>query len=411
MPRHVRETGVTMFARWHSGLPDKSVLMVTREHASDRRYGLGRSLSTVVNELRGRGISVQYLCQADLPDSHIEHRDKAFHLLSVLPGVKGYPIRVNILYAWIERLVMGWYAAEVTRRERLQRVHLHDPWLAVGFWLGAKLLCRHHLRWGLTEHGYGSYSRATHEDGLTQGPRARRVLRRIEALVLDAADWVIVPTRLALNRLAEDLEMASVPSHWRVLPHACRRITRWEKAAARAALGWEPHALYVLAVGRIVPLKRFERLLEACLRLAPGFPGLRLCLLGEGGEDLRQMADGSGRGEILQIVTTDDVSPYLAATDVYVSTSSTESFGLSNLEAICAGVPSICTAVGGVPEVVGNGAYLIRDDLSDLSEVLNLFLSSSKVRSRWTDLALEHAEAWPSIREVGDGYVEIYRFE
>lgn len=402
---------MTRFARRHSDLPNKSVLMVTREHASERRYGLGRSLSTLVDELRGRGMTVHYLCQADLPGSYVEHRDKAFQLLSVLPGVKGYPIRVNILYAWIERLVMGWYAAGVTGRERLQRVHLHDPWLAVGFWLGAKLRCRHHFRWGLTEHGYGSYSRATHDDGLTQGPLATRVLRRIEAFVLDAADWVIVPTRLALNRLAEDLEISSVPSHWRVLPHACTRITRWEKAAARAALGWESHGLYVLAVGRIVPLKRFERLLEVCLSLAPGFPGLRLCLLGDGGEKLRQMADASGRGEILQIVTTDDVSPYLAATDVYVSTSSTESFGLSNLEAICVGVPSICTSVGGVPEVVGNGAYLIREDLADLPEVLYLFLSSSKVRSRWAELALQHAQALPGIREIGDGYVEVYQAE
>ncbi|MBA3854801.1 MAG: N-acetyl-alpha-D-glucosaminyl L-malate synthase BshA, partial [Gemmatimonas sp.] len=51
----------------------------------------------------------------------------------------------------------------------------------------------------------------------------------------------------------------------------------------------------------------------------------------------------------------DDVAPLLAAADLYLFPSQTESFGLSALEALASGVPVVASAVGGVPEVVKDG--------------------------------------------------------
>ena len=41
------------------------ILMVTRESGSDRRYGLGKSLAPVIDELRERDADVTYLTQKD----------------------------------------------------------------------------------------------------------------------------------------------------------------------------------------------------------------------------------------------------------------------------------------------------------------------------------------------------------
>jgi N-acetyl-alpha-D-glucosaminyl L-malate synthase BshA len=51
----------------------------------------------------------------------------------------------------------------------------------------------------------------------------------------------------------------------------------------------------------------------------------------------------------------DAVAPLLAAADLYLFPSETESFGLSALEALASGVPVVASRVGGVPEVVRDG--------------------------------------------------------
>jgi N-acetyl-alpha-D-glucosaminyl L-malate synthase BshA len=51
----------------------------------------------------------------------------------------------------------------------------------------------------------------------------------------------------------------------------------------------------------------------------------------------------------------EDVAPLLAAADVYIFPSETESFGLSALEALASGVPVVASRVGGIPEVVKDG--------------------------------------------------------
>ena len=74
---------------------------------------------------------------------------------------------------------------------------------------------------------------------------------------------------------------------------------------------------------------------------------------------LQQAAEATGLGGRIHFAVVEDVKPYLAAADFYLSSSATESFGLANLEALVARLPCICTAVGGVPEVMGHGAWLI----------------------------------------------------
>jgi glycosyltransferase involved in cell wall biosynthesis len=49
----------------------------------------------------------------------------------------------------------------------------------------------------------------------------------------------------------------------------------------------------------------------------------------------------------------DDVPEILTALDVFALASSVETFGLAVAEALVAGVPTVATRVGGVPEIVG----------------------------------------------------------
>ena len=390
--------------------PTRNVLMVTRELSGDRRYGLGRSLLPVVEALQRRGWQVRYLCQDDLPDTAKAGRTRWLARLGRLPGLTGVPNRQLMLGALAERLQMGWFAAQTARQQGFTSVHLHDPWLACGFWLGTKALRLRGVRWGVAEHGFGCYSRATHEDGLMQGPRAQRWLRRLEASTLAAAHWVLAPTQLSLDQLARDLALPSNPGHWQAISHAAPQLLLTSRAQARHALGWNDADFYVLGVGRLMPLKRFDVLVDACASLADRYPSLHVQLLGGGdAHSLQQRADAAGWGDRIHFSVVDDVTPYLAAADVYVSTSATESFGLANLEALLAGLPCICTAVGGVPEVMGQGAWLIPVDPVALAGALDELIRLPAQRLSLSARAVAQAHHALGIERVTDHYVEIFK--
>ena len=387
-----------------------NVLMVTRELSADRRYGLGRSLMPVVEALSGKGWRVRYLCQDDLPEAAKTSRRQWLARLTRLPGMAGAPPRQQLLGALAERLQMGWFAAQTAHHEAFTCVHLHDPWLASGFRLGLTALRLRNIRWGVAEHGFGCYSRATHEDGLTQGPRAQRWLRRIEASTLAAAHWVTAPTQLSLDQLARDLALPSNPGHWQTIAHAAPPMVLPGREQARRTLGWNESGFYVLGVGRLAPLKRFDLLVDACASLAGRHPSLHLQLLGGGdAHSLQQRADAAGFGSRIHFAVVDDVKPYLAAADLYASTSVTESFGLANLEALMAGLPCICTAVGGVPEVMGQGAWLIPVDQTALAGALDELIKQPGQRQALAARAVAQARRAPGLQWVTDRYAELYQ--
>jgi glycosyltransferase involved in cell wall biosynthesis len=386
------------------------VLMVTRETGEDRRYGLGRSLAPLFGPLKAAGVDVRYFCQEDLSAAALAQRQRWIESLSRVPMIRGRGGRLNLLQSWLERLQVGLAAARLAAAESYTHVHAHDPWLACGVALGLRRYAPGNIRWGFTQHGFGSYSHATHEDGLEQGPRAQAWMRRVERSITARANWVTAPTATSLAQLARDLGLPRRPAHWHCVPHArpaLAPINAQARQSARAALGWSGDEVVVLAVGRLVPLKCFDRVVRACA--AQRDPRIRLLLLGTGNAaGLEAVARCAGFDAQLRIEAAHDVAPYFHAADIYLSASSTESFGMANLEALCAGLPAICSAVGGVPEVVGDGGWLLPNDVETLSRALGALVANAQLREMWARRGLERAAKWPTAQEVAKKYVAIY---
>jgi N-acetyl-alpha-D-glucosaminyl L-malate synthase BshA len=110
-------------------------------------------------------------------------------------------------------------------------------------------------------------------------------------------------------------------------------------------------------VSNFRPLKRVPWLVEAFARASQGTQA-RLVLVGDG-PDQPAACETARRlrlGKRVSFLGERDALPeLLAPADVFVLTSTEESFGLSALEALSCGVPVVATAVGGVPEVVRDG--------------------------------------------------------
>lgn len=392
------------------------ILMVTRESQVDKRYGLNKSLAPVIAALVQRGVEVGYLCQEDVGVNSMRWLRKTHYwLVKLFSRFFTHTNFISLSYGLLERLNMGRLAAKVMVREHYTHVHCHDPIIAAGYRWFARLrwfmqLRRGHTaRWGITEHGFGCYSQAFHEDGALLGTAVARWLRRWEAKIALKAHWVMMPTHSGLRQLSRDLALFPLPNTWYVIHHPRPVLNYYPKIAARQQLAWTLDTLYIIAVGRFAVLKQFPDLVRACAQLSQAH--WQLVFIGEGDRaPLHQLAVALGIADKVAFAVTEDMGLYYSAADIYVSTSSTEAFGLANLEALVMGLPAICTAVGGVAEVVGHGAMLIpAHNAPALVSALQTLVNDAAQRHYRSRQAIQWAHHWPDSHTIAAAYLTMYQ--
>lgn len=153
-----------------------------------------------------------------------------------------------------------------------------------------------------------------------------------------------------------------------------RARTPEERARVRAAWGAAEGQRVWLAVGRLEEQKGFDLLLDAWAALPAPRP--RLVVLGDGSR--RAVLEARSReiglaGEVRFLGETAEADQAYAAADAFILSSRFEGLPLALLEAMCAGLPVVATAVGGVPEATefGKRARLVAQaDSPSLAEAV-----------------------------------------
>ncbi len=111
-------------------------------------------------------------------------------------------------------------------------------------------------------------------------------------------------------------------------------------------------------VGRLIPVKAHDTLIQAFVRVVPSFPNIRLFIVGDGvlKKDLKDLARKLGLGEhVLFTGYRKDVPRLMRVADLSVFPTLGKGFGLVLLEAMALRKPVVATKVMSVPEIVENG--------------------------------------------------------
>jgi glycosyltransferase involved in cell wall biosynthesis len=184
------------------------------------------------------------------------------------------------------------------------------------------------------------------------------------------------------------------------------------RAAWRAQEGLDPDAVVFTSVGRLEPQKNPFLLMRAFAELRD--PRARLLLAGSGSlaDSVAAWVRVHGLDHRIHLLgLRNDVSACLAASDIFVLASDWEGHPLAVMEAMTAGLPVIATAVGGVPELVGNGIQGVlvpRGEGGPLTVAMELLTEDAAKRRSMGDAARQRARTEFSVDRMVHSYADFY---
>lgn len=175
-------------------------------------------------------------------------------------------------------------------------------------------------------------------------------------------------------------------------------------------------AVLIGNVGNLYPVKGQKYLIRAFAKICFSYPQTFLVLVGRGGEEnnLRQLVEDLNipRDRVVFTGFRHDVENVMNAFDLYVQPSLSEGHPLAVLEAMSIGIPVIASAVGGIPEIIGQdryGALVISKSWEDLHRGIKNYLDSPEYFFKKAGDARNYARNAFSIEKMACKYLEVYQ--
>ncbi len=242
-------------------------------------------------------------------------------------------------------------------------------------------------------------------------PFAVRLLKKIQLRVALGAKQIIVPSHY-LKRIVTSW---GVPAEKiAVIYNGFEMSFASIVPAKHLTLG--PRA--IVSVGRLVPWKGFDGLIEAVARIAPRSPEdtlhtehalpLRLYILGDGPDRFRLEKKALElKAPVTFLGKTDHatVLQYLASAKVFALNTSYEGFSHLLLEAMAMGVPIVTTPVGGNTELITdgkNGLFIPQGDVPALAATLNKVIQEEGLAQRLSAAGKARVAEFSDERMLGE---------
>jgi len=249
----------------------------------------------------------------------------------------GIPVlRINMRYHLDPTVI--WKIYYLIRKWKPHIVHTHllhgDLYgISAALFTGSKILVS-------TKHGYDNYENTS-------------VFYRLNGILGRWLDKVITISHALKPKVAEAEGISPskmVTIHYGLDAEEYAALK--DEGLARSILGVGPEVCILGTVGRLVPVKGYETLLEALAGLARDY---RLLIMGDGPQRgaLEKKCGELGISEkVVFLGFTSRVSAILSGIDLFVLPTLGEGFGLVLLEAMAHRLPIVSTNTMAVPEIV-----------------------------------------------------------
>lgn len=215
--------------------------------------------------------------------------------------------------------------------------------------------------------------------------------------LLRSADMVLGQSKNTLGNMREfytpEIEGVRIPL-------AIKRPST--ESASRAEYGFGEDDMLLATVGRLVPRKGIDQLVEMVKTLRGRQKKARLLIIGAGPEEenLRAAAEEHGVTEFIHFmgfVSEEEKMRILHMSDLYVSTSQHEGFGLVYLEGMACGLPLVCYNYGGQTDFLTDGETGHVVELNDLERFTNCcadLIDSPQLRQQMGETCKERVEEY-----------------
>jgi 1,2-diacylglycerol 3-alpha-glucosyltransferase len=201
-----------------------------------------------------------------------------------------------------------------------------------------------------------------------------------------ACDLVIVPSFSMRQILVEHF---GAETQAEVIPNGLDLTPYREKIQPvdRAHFGFTENDVISIYVGRLSPEKHLFLLLQAFYGVAMTYDHVRLLIVGDGPErenleaQVKHLNIGS-KVFFTGMIDYKDIPAYLASSDIFVTPSSAETFGLSTIEGMAAGLPALGMDAPGTQDIIEDGVtgLITSDDLAVFTAKLVLLSTNHDLR-------------------------------
>jgi glycosyltransferase involved in cell wall biosynthesis len=201
-----------------------------------------------------------------------------------------------------------------------------------------------------------------------------------------ACDLVIVPSPSMRQVLEEHFGLVTpvevIPNGLDLTPYRADI-----QPIDRSLFGFSTNDVVSIYVGRLSPEKNLSLLLRAFYGVAMTYDHVRLLVVGDGPErenleaQVKHMNIGS-KVYFTGMIEYKEIPGYLATSDIFVTPSSAETFGLSTVEAMAAGLPTLGIDAPGTGDIIEDGitGLVTTDDLAVFTAKLVLLSTNHELR-------------------------------
>jgi mannosylfructose-phosphate synthase len=267
------------------------------------------------------------------------------------------------------------YLAKV-RRQGLTYDIVNSHYWDAG-WAGQRIAEELNIPHIHTPHSLGEWKQQEMERDSGDAGKVYRLEERIqkEFLIYRSCDHIIATTAEQLEQLQTQYELSE--KHIDVIPPGVdeRRFTpvrKLQRNELKNRFSIQPNTIY--AVGRMATNKGYDLLIRSLPITLRSVPDAHL-LLAAGGEnsprdleklaELKQLAqelDIYGKITWAQYIPDEELVDYFRAVDVFALSSRYEPFGMTAIEAMACGTPTVVTVHGGLHDLIDFGTQALFAD-------------------------------------------------